>query len=206
MSQILREVIPINVLGATNVGKTSLIQQYTNQYYETNTLSTIGYEFKFKNIKIKIDNEEKNLKLKIWDTSGQEIYFEQALISLKNCLGALIIYDITDKKTFDNVDNWIDNIYNVKDKKKFPLILIGNKIDLKDERIVTYVEGKNFAQSYNVKYFETSAITREGIVELFENICQDYSNTNRKKSIDGNIKLDEIKKNNDDENNNGCCG
>ena len=68
------------------------------------------------------------------------------------------------------------------------------------------VEGKNFAQSYNVKYFETSAITREGIVELFENICKDYSNTNRKKSIDGNIKLDEIKKNNDDENNNACCG
>ena len=67
MSQILREVIPINVLGATNVGKTSLIQQYTNQYYETNTLSTIGYEFKMKNIKIKIDNIEKNVKLKIWD-------------------------------------------------------------------------------------------------------------------------------------------
>ena len=64
MSQILRKVIPISILGASNVGKTSIIQQYTNQYYNTNTLSTIRYEFKFKNIKIKIDNEEKNLKLK----------------------------------------------------------------------------------------------------------------------------------------------
>ena len=206
MSQILREVIPINVLGATNVGKTSLIQQYTNQYYETNTLSTIGYEFKMKNIKIKIDNEEKNLKLKIWDTSGQEIYFEQALISLKNCLGALIIYDITDKKTFDNVDNWIDNIYNVKDKKKFPLILIGNKIDLKDERIISFDEGKNKASNYNIDFYESSAKENIYVEESFQHLIDKIVDINIKdftKGIDvQNFEL----KNHKDVKKKNCCG
>ncbi len=83
-------------------------------------------------------------------------------------------------------------------------VIVGNKIDLNDERIVTYNEGKNFAESFNIKYFETSAVTREGIVELFETICKDYSKTNRKKPIDSNIKLDNIKSENND-NNVGCC-
>ena len=178
MSQILRKVIPISILGASNVGKTSIIQQYTNQYYNTNTLSTIRYEFKFKNIKIKIDNEEKNLKLKIWDTSGQEIYFEQALISLKTSLGCLVIYDITDKKSFEIVDKWIESIYNLKDYKKFPVILIGNKSDLKDEREVSYKEGENFAKKYNIKFFECSAKEGINVKEAFQclidNIIQLY--------------------------------
>ena len=206
MTQIQREVIPITVLGASNSGKTSLIQQYTNQYYDPNTLSTIGYEFKIKNIKIKIKNEEKVVKIKIWDTSGQEIYFEQALISLKNCLGALIIYDITDKKSFDIVDNWIDNIYNVKDNKKFPLILIGNKIDLKDERIISFDEGKNKASNYNIDFYESSAKENIYVEESFQHLIDKIVDINIKdftKGIDvQNFEL----KNHKDVKKNNCCG
>ena len=118
---MLRDVIPIVLLGATNVGKTSLMQQYTNQICDINTLSTIGYEFKMKTIKIKIDNVEKDVKIKIWDSVGQEIYFEQVLVALKNCLGSLIVYDISNKKSFELVDKWLDNIYNIKEKKNFLL-------------------------------------------------------------------------------------
>ena len=205
MSQILREVIPISILGASNAGKTSIIQQYTNQYYDTNTLSTIGYEFKFKNIKIKIDNEEKNLKLKIWDTSGQEIYFEQALISLKTSLGCLVIYDITDKKSFEIVDKWIESIYNLKDYKKFPVILIGNKSDLKDERIISFDEGKKKAIQHNIDFYETSAKENTNVEQVFQSLIDKIVNINKTeflKEMDSNFEL----KNDKVEKKGKCCG
>ena len=185
MSQILREVIPINVLGATNVGKTSLIQQYTNQYYETNTLSTIGYEFKMKNIKIKIDNIEKNVKLKIWDTSGQDIYFEQALITIKNCLGSLIVYDVSDKKSFQLVDKYLDNVYSKKDKKKFPIILIGNKCDLDEERKVSFEEGKKKADSYQIDFYETSAKNNINVENVFKYLTDKIVQMNQNEFLEG---------------------
>ena len=82
----------------------------------------------------------------------------------------IIVFDVTSQISFEHVKDWMNNIKQFA-KIGVMKVIVGNKIDLKDERIVTYVEGKNFAQSYNVKYFETSAVTREGIVELFETIC-----------------------------------
>ena len=124
MSTIYRQFIPIVVLGNSDVGKTSLITQYTSQQFNENTLSTIGYEFKIKNINVNIDGKEKTIKLKIWDTAGQEKYREQILVPLKNCLGAIILYDITNNKSFESVKEWIDLIDTKKDIKSFPLILV----------------------------------------------------------------------------------
>ena len=207
MSQILREVIPINVLGATNVGKTSLIQQYTNQYYETNTLSTIGYEFKMKNIKIKIDNIEKNVKLKIWDTSGQDIYFEQALITIKNCLGSLIVYDVSDKKSFQLVDKYLDNVYSKKDKKKFPIILIGNKCDLDEEREVSFEEGKKKADSYQIDFYETSAKNNINVENVFKYLTDKIVQMNQNEFLVGiDVNHFELKNNKDEKKKGNCCG
>ena len=207
MSQILREVIPINVLGATNVGKTSLIQQYTNQYYETNTLSTIGYEFKMKNIKIKIDNIEKNVKLKIWDTSGQDIYFEQALITIKNCLGSLIVYDVSDKKSFQLVDKYLDNVYSKKDKKKFPIILIGNKCDLNEEREVSFEEGKKKADSYQIDFYETSAKNNINVENVFKYLTDKIVQMNQNEFLEGiDVNHFELKNNKDEKKKGNWCG
>ena len=207
MSQILREVIPINVLGATNVGKTSLIQQYTNQYYETNTLSTIGYEFKMKNIKIKIDNIEKNVKLKIWDTSGQDIYFEQALITIKNCLGSLIVYDVSDKKSFQLVDKYLDNVYSKKDKKKFPIILIGNKCDLDEEREVSFEEGKKKADSYQIDFYETSAKNNINVENVFKYLTDKIVQMNQNEFLVGiDVNHFELKNNKEEKKKGNCCG
>ena len=207
MSQILREVIPINVLGATNVGKTSLIQQYTNQYYETNTLSTIGYEFKMKNIKIKIDNIEKNVKLKIWDTSGQDIYFEQALITIKNCLGSLIVYDVSDKKSFQLVDKYLDNVYSKKDKKKFPIILIGNKCDLDEEREISFEEGKKKADSYQIDFYETSAKNNINVENVFKYLTDKIVQMNQNEFLVGiDVNHFESKNNKEEKKKGNCCG
>ena len=207
MSQILREVIPINVLGATNVGKTSLIQQYTNQYYETNTLSTIGYEFKMKNIKIKINNIEKNVKLKIWDTSGQDIYFEQALITIKNCLGSLIVYDVSDKKSFQLVDKYLDNVYSKKDKKKFPIILIGNKCDLDEEREVSFEEGKKKAYSYQIDFYETSAKNNINVENVFKYLTDKIVQMNQNEFLVGiDVNHFELKNNKEEKKKGNWCG
>ena len=189
------------LIGDSNVGKTTIIGKYLDKNFSEKTLNTVGLDLKYANLNI----NNKKIKLQLWDTAGQEKFRSMTTSYYRGVNVIIIVFDVTSQISFEHVKDWMNNIKQFA-KIGVMKVIVGNKIDLKDERIVTYVEGKNFAQSYNVKYFETSAITREGIVELFENICQDYSNTNRKKSIDGNIKLDEIKKNNDDENNNGCCG
>jgi Ras-related protein Rab-1A len=189
------------LIGDSNVGKTTIIGKYLDKNFSEKTLNTVGLDLKYANLNI----NNKKIKLQLWDTAGQEKFRSMTTSYYRGVNVIIIVFDVTSQISFEHVKDWMNNIKQFA-KIGVMKVIVGNKIDLKDERIVTYVEGKNFAQSYNVKYFETSAITREGIVELFENICQDYSNTNRKKSIDGNIKLDEIKKNNDDENNNACCG
>ena len=189
------------LIGDSNVGKTTIIGKFLDKNFSEKTLNTVGLDLKYANLNI----NNKKIKLQLWDTAGQEKFRSMTTSYYRGVNVIIIVFDVTSQISFEHVKDWMNNIKQFA-KIGVMKVIVGNKIDLKDERIVTYVEGKNFAQSYNVKYFETSAITREGIVELFENICQDYSNTNRKKSIDGNIKLDEIKKNNDDENNNACCG
>ena len=194
-------IIKSLLIGDSNVGKTTIIGKFLDKNFSEKTLNTVGLDLKYANLNI----NNKKIKLQLWDTAGQEKFRSMTTSYYRGVNVIIIVFDVTSQISFEHVKDWMNNIKQFA-KIGVMKVIVGNKIDLKDERIVTYVEGKNFAQSYNVKYFETSAITREGIVELFENICQDYSNTNRKKSIDGNIKLDEIKKNNDDENNNGCCG
>ena len=194
-------IIKSLLIGDSNVGKTTIIGKFLDKNFSEKTLNTVGLDLKYANLNI----NNKKIKLQLWDTAGQEKFRSMTTSYYRGVNVIIIVFDVTSQISFEHVKDWMNNIKQFA-KIGVMKVIVGNKIDLKDERIVTYVEGKNFAQSYNVKYFETSAITREGIVELFENICQDYSNTNRKKSIDGNIKLDEIIKNNDDENNNGCCG
>ena len=194
-------IIKSLLIGDSNVGKTTIIGKFLDKNFSEKTLNTVGLDLKY----VKLNINDMKIKLQLWDTAGQEKFRSMTTSYYRGVNVIIIVFDVTSQISFEHVKDWMNNIKQFA-KIGVMKVIVGNKIDLKDERIVTYVEGKNFAQSYNVKYFETSAITREGIVELFENICQDYSNTNRKKSIDGNIKLDEIKKNNDDENNNGCCG
>ena len=194
-------IIKSLLIGDSNVGKTTIIGKFLDKNFSEKTLNTVGLDLKY----VKLNINDMKIKLQLWDTAGQEKFRSMTTSYYRGVNVIIIVFDVTSQISFEHVKDWMNNIKQFA-KIGVMKVIVGNKIDLNDERIVTYNEGKNFAESCNVKYFETSAITREGIVELFENICKDYSNTNRKKSIDGNIKLDEIKKNNDDENNNACCG
>ena len=187
------------LIGDSNVGKTTIIGKYLDKNFSEKSLNTVGLDLK--NIKLNLNN--KNIKLQLWDTAGQEKYRSMTTSYYRAVHIIIIVFDVTSQTSFEHIKEWMNNIRQFA-KIGVMKVIVGNKIDLNDERIVTYNEGKNFAESCNVKYFETSAVTREGIVELFETICKDYCKTNRKKSIDGNIKLDNLKNENDD-NNVGCC-
>ena len=117
---------------------------------------------------IKDDGEDYAIKVKIWDSTGGE-RFRNLVISLiqNSTQGFILLYDITDRSTFEDLDKWISLIKNYKDISQFPIVIVGNKIDLEDKRKVSTEEGRKFALSHNLLFLETSALTGKGLKEAF---------------------------------------
>ena len=148
--------IKIMTLGNSSVGKTSFILKYTENSFNEKYASTIGIDYKIKVLKIK----ERNYKLFLYDTTGQERFRSLAYNLIKNADGILLMYDITNKESFQSIPEWIKNI---KEKRgnNFPIILLGNKIDLEEKREVKKEDGEDFAEEHKIKFFEIS--NKEGI-------------------------------------------
>ena len=144
--------IKIMTLGNSYAGKTSFILRYANDIYSPFVSPTIGIDFKSK---IETMKDGKRIKVSLFDTNGQERFKSIAFNTLKNANGVLLFYDITDRNSFDSIKNWIASIYNYKDKN-YPIVLIGNKIDLENERDVTKEEGEAESKKYNINFFEIS--------------------------------------------------
>ena len=112
--------------------------------------------------------EKVDLKLQLWDTAGQERFRPINANFFKMIDLYFVVYDITSKKSFDNISEWVTQIEKFKD---YPIVvLIGNKSDLEDDREVTYQEGKDCAEEYGLAFFETSALDGSNVFEAFENI------------------------------------
>jgi Ras-related protein Rab-8A len=152
----MEEKINIILLGNTEVGKTSFILRYTEEYYQPIYLTTIGIDFKVKEATL---SNNKKYKLYFYDTTGQEKYRSIAVNLIKNAEGVLLMYDVTKKSSFQSISEWMESIYNSK-PKNFPIILAGNKIDL-EKREVTTEEGEKLAKDYGIPFFEIS--NKEGI-------------------------------------------
>ena len=127
--------LKVVLLGDSGVGKTNLISRYVTNKFDEDTKSTIGVEFFCKTYKV---NNDKIIKVEIWDTAGQERYKSITSVYYKGSKGAFIVYDITSRKSFDNIDKWINEIKE-KNANEVKLIIIGNKIDLINERQVTHL-------------------------------------------------------------------
>jgi small GTP-binding protein len=154
--------IKIVFLGEPNVGKTSIITRYIKEHFTTDHKTTIGGTFQSKHLQI--DGTENSLL--VYDKAGQEIYRCLAPLYFRNAQVGIIVFDITDRKTFQEIPYWMKQI---KDKcDKIPIVHIcGNKSDLEEERKVEYKEGKEFAFQNNAEYSETSAKTGDGIISMF---------------------------------------
>ena len=157
--------LEILLLGDTNVGKTSLLLNYTDNYFVGSHISTVGIDYKFKTVKI----NDINIKLQIWDTSGQERFRSLAKNYLKNANGIIFVYDITNKKSFDGVKVWMSEAESHGNYKQ---IIIGNKCDLEGKREVKKEMVDKFASKKKIEVFETSAKTSTNVAKAFETLAK----------------------------------
>ena len=151
------------LVGDYAVGKSNILLRFSNNEFNTNYFSTIGVEFSIK--KLKVNN--KNIRIQVWDTAGQERFLGITKTYFKNCTCIIVVYDITRKLTFDNLNIWINEIKNICSKSVY-IILLGNKCDLENQREVSYKEGEKYAEENNFKFYETSAKDNINIIEVFE--------------------------------------
>ena len=156
------------LLGDSGVGKTNLISQYISNNFNQNSKATIGVEFFCKTYKI---NKKKVIKVEIWDTAGQERYKSITSVYYKGAKGAIIVYDITSRKSFNNIDKWIEEIKE-KTNKDIKLIIIGNKIDLEEQREISTKEAIYRFKDMDIPLMETSALEDTNVNEVFINMIK----------------------------------
>jgi small GTP-binding protein len=197
--KVALKAIKIGLLGDSQVGKTALCRALMNYDFDPEIISTIG------NIKLETRFELKDgneIKLILWDSAGQERFRSVALNTLKAVKGIILVFDVTLKASFDNVNSWLNEISeNLNDPC---LVLFGNKIDRdKDEWEVTQEEAKKFAEERNLTYFETSAKTKEGFKEGFSYIVNEaYEKIKGNSNTNNNvIVLENKEEENEGENN-----
>ena len=162
----------ILLLGDAAVGKTCFLMQYTENTFQEIHMSTIGLDYKLKNVQL---DENKIYKLQIWDTAGQDRFRSITKNYYKGAHGIILLYDVTEKKTFENVRNWIKQIKEeVNDN--VCIILVGNKIDKFIEEKVTQEEGEEYAKSIGARFILTSAKTEgpKKFEELVTQLLEDY--------------------------------
>mgnify|MGYP002626345834 CR=1 FL=1 len=138
----------ICLLGQSTVGKTNLIIRFVDNKYNPDILSTAGFDYKSKTISLK--HSKKKVKLKIYDTAGQEKYMAVCKYIYKQTDGIILVYDITSRESYEYIPQWIQEIK--KYNKHLPIFLIGNKIDDEENRLISFEEGKKFADENNMEF------------------------------------------------------
>jgi len=197
------------IIGDPSVGKSNLLMKFAHNKFTEEYQTTIGVEFGAKNIQIK----DQIYRIQIWDTAGQENFRSITRAYFKNCVCAMVVYDITSRKSFENVQNWLQDVHD-QSPKTILIILIGNKIDLENKRDVSYDEGKEYAIKNGLIFMETSAKTGEGVEEIFKQSAEEIDKKIGENYYDLNSEICGIKKgksNNINLNNEktkdkkGCC-
>ncbi|ULU05680.1 hypothetical protein L5515_014083 [Caenorhabditis briggsae] len=164
MSSITRKEFKFKVvlLGEGCVGKSSLVLRFVENKFSTRHLSTIQASFQNKTVQV----DDCKAELHIWDTAGQEKYHALGPIYYRGSNGVLLVFDITEQRSFKKVKNWVLEIKTCLGKTA-EILIVGNKIDLDDERQVSRQEAESYAESEGALYMETSAQENRGISEAF---------------------------------------
>jgi small GTP-binding protein len=150
------------IVGASGVGKTAILKRLTDEIFSTDSQATIGVEFDITTVEV----DGKPVKLQIWDTAGQERFRSIAKSYFRNAVGAILVFDICERKSFDDVNQWLNDVHALCDPSVC-VILIGNKCDLAEARTVTFTEAERFGQQHQLAYVEASALSGVGVREAF---------------------------------------
>lgn len=150
------------LIGDSGVGKSCLLLRFADNTYTDSYISTIGVDFKIRTL----DIDGKTVKLQIWDTAGQERFRTITSSYYRGAHGIIVVYDVTDKVSFNNVKQWLGEIdrYACQSVNK---LLVGNKADLTEKKVVDVNEAKEFADSLGISFLETSAKSSQNVEEAF---------------------------------------
>jgi len=168
--KLTRTYISLITLGESSVGKTCLTQCYIGKEYKDMNLTTIGQEF----FSTFVEKNNHKIKIKIWDTAGQERYRSIALSSIRNSNGVLLVYDVTKQETYSTLEYWFKQITNTIAVNDTPIVLVGNKIDLVEDRQIAFEKGEEFAKKHGIKYFECSAKNNQNVQEAFNCLIDEF--------------------------------
>ena len=196
------------VIGDSGVGKTNIIRRYISNTFSDDSKATVGVEFFTKPFRVNNDI----VKLEIWDTAGQERYKSITSAYYKGSRGALLVYDITRPSTFEDVENWMTEIKE-KVRGSLKIMIIGNKLDLTNERKVDTETALDKAKSLNVPLMETSAFNSTNIQKAFESILREmYKEFKKEKDSEKKeqnrtegVKIETESKSKNGQKKGGCC-
>lgn len=173
-------LVKLLLIGDSGVGKSCLLLRYSDDKFTTSFITTIGIDFKIKTINL----DQKKVKMQIWDTAGQERFRTITAAYYRGAHGVLLVYDVTDETSFENVRNWMRNI-EAHASEGVKVCLIGNKCDCEEsKRKVTKDRGMALAKEFGVPFFETSAKSGLRVEEAFSAMAR--SCVGESKSATGN--------------------
>lgn len=176
----------IVMLGDGAVGKTAMTTRFTQNFFDSDYKRTIGSDFAIKRLTLEEDDIETQVTLQVWDLAGQPRFESVRQGFYRGSRGGLLLYDVTRRRTFLNVDNWKEEAFGNL-QNEIPLILVANKVDLKESRVVTTEEGKKYAKKNGFIYVESSALTGENVEEAYSTLCkrmiEDAKSSNQTKVI-----------------------
>ena len=194
------------LIGDSSVGKSNILLKYLKDQFDPNSRATVGVEFGTKNITL----NNKKIKIQIWDTAGQERYRSITSAYYKGAKGAFIVYDITRKSTFENIDKWIADLKTNGDSN-ISIVLIGNKSDLEEKREVTKEEGLKKSQDCKTAFMETSALNGDNVHKAFDELIEQiYQNNSSLLEEEIDVEIDKGVNLNEENNGNNkekksCC-
>jgi len=155
------------LIGDSGVGKTCILFRFSDDAFNTTFISTIGIDFKIKTIELR----GKKIKLQIWDTAGQERFHTITTSYYRGAMGIMLVYDITNSKSFDNIAKWLRNIQEHANEDVEKMIL-GNKCDMEVKRVIPKERGEVIARENGIRFLETSAKTNVNIDKAFMELSE----------------------------------
>ncbi|KAK4801146.1 hypothetical protein SAY86_021633 [Trapa natans] len=171
-------VFKVVLIGDSAVGKSQILSRFARNEFSLDSKATIGVEFQTRTLVI----EHKSVKAQIWDTAGQERYRAVTSAYYRGAVGAMLVYDITRRQSFDHIPRWLEELRSHADKN-IAIMLVGNKTDLEKQRAISTDDAKEFAEKEGLFFLETSALNASNVESAFFTVLTEIFNVVNRKSL-----------------------
>ncbi|XP_020104017.1 ras-related protein Rab11D-like [Ananas comosus] len=178
MAEKIDYVFKVVLIGDSAVGKSQILARFARNEFSLDSKATIGVEFQTRTLQI----QQKRIKAQIWDTAGQERYRAVTSAYYRGAVGALLVYDITKRQSFDHIPRWLDELRSHADKN-IVIMLVGNKSDLEDQRAVATEDAREFAQKEGLFFLETSALEATNVETAFQTVLTEIFNIVNRRNL-----------------------